>query len=76
MDKTATIKYILNNVENLQEFDKLNLLVQMNKRKIKIVESADGSRIWVGRLPLSELQGIASYIRTIMDRDQEHYLKV
>jgi uncharacterized protein with ATP-grasp and redox domains len=74
MDKTSTIKYILDNVGNLQVFDKLHLLRQMNKRKIKIIESADGSRIWLDRVSLCELRGIASYIRTIMDRDKEHFL--
>jgi hypothetical protein len=68
------IEYILSNVNNLGEYDKLHLLRQMNLRKIKITEGADGSRIWLDRLPLVELDAMASYIQSIVNRDKEHFL--
>ena len=70
----STIQFILNNAGNLQEYDKLHLLRQMNLRKIKITEGSDGSRVWLDRLTLKELELIASYIQTIMKRDEEHFL--
>ena len=70
----AEIKYILGNVANLQEYDKLNLLRQMKLRNCKISEGSDGSRIWLDRIPLTELKLISSYIATIMERDKEHFL--
>ena len=70
----AEIKYIVSNARNLQEYDKLQLLRQMDLRKIKITESSDGSRIWLDRIPLTELKLISSYIRGIISRDAEHFL--
>lgn len=65
------IKFILNNADRLEEYDKLHLLRQMSEKGIKISEGSNGSRIWLDRLSEASLQGIADYIQGIMDRDQE-----
>jgi hypothetical protein len=76
MDKIECIKYIMKNSVYLTEIDKLNLLRNMHRRKLKIHEGADGSRVWLDRLPMTELWGIKNYIQKVMERDSKYFLNV
>lgn len=76
MDKKECIRFILNNVEYLTEIDKLNLLYNMRRRKIKINECSDGSRVWLDRLPHNELLGIAEYIKKVKERDSQYFISI
>ena len=76
MDKKECIKFILSNSEHLTEIDKLNLLYNMRRRKIKINECSDGARIWLDRLPRNELLGITEYIKKVIKRDSNYFISI
>ena len=76
MDKKECINFIKTNSSHMQYYDQLQLLEQMSRRNIKISEGSDGCRIWLDRLPHSELKSIVKYIQSIMLRDDDCYISL
>jgi len=75
-DRKKIMKFIIEKSEHLGEIDNTKLLCIMNNRGIKISGCSDGSRIWLDRLPVSELEGIKSYIEKILERDKHEFLTI
>ena len=76
MDRKEITQYIITNICFLDEINKKNLLLCLHRDKVKISESADGSRIWLDRVNIKILRKIYNYVKDIIDRDSEYFLSV
>jgi len=75
-DRKTMTQYIITNVGFLDESHRQHLLMNIKRDGVKISESADGSRIWLDRIPIKILNKIYKYIYDIIQRDQDYFLTV
>ena len=68
-------QYIIRNADNLEYINRMELLRIIDRNKIRIHTHADGSRVELGKIPMSILTSMYQFTFNIIQKNnKEHYI--
>lgn len=75
MDRAEKLKYIFNQVDNLEYRDRLKILKNLRNEGLKIHQHSDGCRINLTDVPTYIISDLYEYIFFIIERNNKiHYI--